>query len=58
MEADKEYVVITMDFSRSYRQLIREELNWPTFPIIVLREGNNNRLIGGREALQTHLHGI
>ena len=55
MESDKEYVVITSDFSKSYRKLIREELNWSTFPIIVLREANNNTLIGGLEALRAHL---
>jgi len=55
MDADKEYVVIVADFSKSYRELIRRELNWPTFPIIVLREDNNNTVIGGLEALREHL---
>ena len=55
MEADKEYVVITADFSKSYRKLIREQLKWPTFPIVVLQEGNNNTIIGGLEQLRVHL---
>lgn len=58
MEADKEYVVVTGDFSKTYRKLIREQLNWPTFPIIVLQDDNNNTLIGGLEALRDHLDRI
>ncbi len=57
MEADKEYVVISADFSKSYRKLIREQLKWPTFPIVVLQEDNNNTIIGGLEQLRVHLDG-
>ncbi len=57
MEADKEYVVISADFSKSYRKLIREQLKWPTFPIVVLQEDNNNTIIGGLEQLREHLDG-
>ena len=56
MEQDKEYVVVTADFSKTYRQQIREELKWPTFPIIVLKEDHNNTLIGGLEAFHDPLH--
>ena len=55
MELDKEYVVVTADFSKSYREQIRQELKWPTFPIIVVKEQQNNTLIGGLEALEKHL---
>mgnify|MGYP001410415986 FL=1 len=58
MEADKEYVVISADFSKSYRKLIREQLKWPTFPIVVLQEDNNNTIIGGLEQLRDHLDRI
>ncbi len=58
MEADKEYVVITADFSKSYRKLIRDELKWPTFPIVVLQEDKNNTIIGGLEQLRDHLDRI
>jgi len=58
MEADKEYVVITADFSKNYRKLIREQLKWPTFPIVVLQEDNNNTIIGGLEQLRDHLDRI
>ena len=55
MELGKEYVVVTADFSKSYREQIRQELKWPTFPIIVAKEQQNNTLIGGLEALEKHL---
>ncbi len=58
MEADKEYVVVTADFSKTYRKLIREQLKWPTFPIVVLQEDNNNTIIGGLEQLRDHLDRI
>ncbi len=46
-----EYVFIEMDFSKSYRESIKEELGWPTFPIIVKLSGDEEILVGGYEDL-------
>ena len=55
MERDKEYVFVNTDFSKTYRNDIREKLNWPTFPIIVMIQDQNNTLIGGADELSVHL---
>ena len=55
MKKDKEYVGVVADFSKTYRNSIRDELNWPTFPIIVLAEGQKNMVIGGFNELEKHL---
>tara|TARA_R110002096_G_scaffold87608_5_gene200965 strand:- start:406 stop:582 length:177 start_codon:yes stop_codon:yes gene_type:complete len=55
MKEDKEYAVVVADFSKAYRNRIRNELNWPTFPIIVLVEGPKNTIIGGFNELEKHL---
>jgi len=57
MERDEEYVVIEADFSKTYRQHIRHQLNWPTFPIVVLVEGQKNIVIGGYAEIEKHLAG-
>jgi|TARA_R110001583_G_scaffold96407_8_gene240642 glutaredoxin len=55
MERDLEYVVVVADFSKRYRTLIRNQLKWPTFPIIVLTEGAKSTVIGGFDELQASL---
>ena len=55
MEQDREYVVIEGDFSKTYRRDIRAQLNWTTFPIVVLVEQQKNTVIGGYEELVAHL---
>ena len=32
MEADNEYVFVEMDFSKTYREYIKDRHQWPTFP--------------------------
>ena len=51
MELDLEYVFIEMDFSRSYRESIKKELEWSTFPIIMIANQNGEELLGGFEDL-------
>jgi glutaredoxin len=58
MERDLEYVVVIGDFSKSYRHHIRQQLNWPTFPIIVEATEHNNTVIGGYDQLRAHIDGI
>jgi glutaredoxin len=51
MELDLEYVFIEMDFSRSYRESIKKELEWSTFPIIMIASQDGEELLGGFEDL-------
>ena len=51
MDLEIEYVFIEMDFSKSYRESIKEELGWSTFPIIVKLSGDEEILVGGYEDL-------
>jgi glutaredoxin len=51
MELDLEYVFIEMDFSRSYRESIKKELEWSTFPIIMIASQDGEELLGGYEDL-------
>lgn len=51
MAKDKEYVFIDCDFSKSYRQAIKDEFQWPTFPIVVRVDTQDEVLIGGRTEL-------
>ena len=56
MDADLEYVFVNCDFSKLYRKQIREELNWSTFPIIILETGDKSLLIGGYDQLNNALN--
>ena len=51
MELGLEYVFIEMDFSRSYRESIKKELEWSTFPIIMIASQDGEELLGGFEDL-------
>ena len=51
MELDLEYVFIEMDFSRTYRESIKKELEWSTFPIIMIANQDGEELLGGFEDL-------
>ena len=58
MEQDLEYVFISADFSKSYRDAIREEFNWSTFPIVVRVTPTEETLIGGYNELEIELKNI
>ena len=51
MERDKEYVFIEGDFSKSYREAIKNEFEWKTFPIIVRADDSGEELVGGYNEL-------
>lgn len=55
MDLGKEYVFIQTDFSKFYRESIKQEFKWKSFPIIVLVDENGERLIGGYDQLWPHL---
>ena len=53
---DKEYVFVNCDFSKSFRDHIREIYNFPTFPLIVKIIGHREVLVGGSTQLREHLY--
>jgi len=57
MDLGLEYVFIEMDFSRSYREAIKQQLEWSTFPIILKVSKDGEDLVGGYEDLIYELTG-
>ena len=58
MDRDKEYTFVSMDFSPSYREKIKRDFGWKTFPIIALHHGeslNDFTVIGGFTELRKSL---
>ena len=51
MQAEIEYVFIEMDFSKSYRETIKQEFERLTFPIIVAVTPDGEELVGGYDDL-------
>ena len=56
MQRDMEYAFVETDFSKSYRQLLKEKFNWSTFPIVVKLSGDEETLIGGYDDLLKFLN--
>jgi glutaredoxin len=50
-----EYVYINMDFSKVFRDSIKEKYSYYYYPIIVLQQENNELLLGGTPQLQEYL---
>ena len=59
MEKDIEYVWVNMDWSKQYREYIKSDWNWKTYPIITkmsFTEGTSRMwLVGGFDELQLEL---
>ena len=55
MEADIEYVFVEMDFSKTYREHIKDKYVWPTFPIIIRQSYNTFIRIGGYDQLKEYM---
>jgi glutaredoxin-related protein len=51
MERDKEYVFIETDFSKTYRNSLKEEFDWDTFPMIVKVTDIGESFVGGYDQL-------
>ena len=56
MESDLEYVFVETDFAKSYREQLKKQYRWTTFPIVVRRDGPETLIIGGFEELSRHLN--
>lgn len=53
-----EYVFVEMDFSKSYREQIKDKYKWPTFPIVIRIVGEETTVIGGYDQLKRHLSSL
>jgi|TARA_A100001011_G_C14290745_1_gene836085 glutaredoxin-related protein len=52
MERDKEFVFVETDFSKTYRSALKEEFDWPTFPMLVKVFGDEEEFIGGYDEMK------
>ena len=52
MERDLEYAFVETDFSKSYRDALKKEFEWSTFPMVVKVSGDKEEFIGGYEELR------
>ena len=55
MDADVEYVFVETDFSKSYREYLKNKYKWPTFPIIIRQSFNTYIHIGGYDQLKEYM---
>ena len=58
MEKQCEYVFVETDFSRSYRQHLKDRYSHSTFPIITILTGAHPQtewIVGGYDSLVEHL---
>ena len=55
MERGVDYVFIETDFARTYRDELKEEFDWPTFPMIVKICGDEEEFVGGYDELRLAL---
>tara|TARA_Y100000310_G_scaffold334958_1_gene415857 strand:- start:1199 stop:1468 length:270 start_codon:yes stop_codon:yes gene_type:complete len=55
MEANLEYVFIETDFAKNYRDELKEQYEWPSFPIVLTRTAKETLIIGGYTELREHL---
>ena len=52
MERDLEYAFVETDFSKSYRDALKKEFEWPTFPMVVKVSEGAEDFIGGYDELR------
>jgi len=52
MDSDRQYVFVETDFSKDYRQALKEEFGWPTFPMIVKVFRDEEEFIGGYDEMK------
>ena len=56
MEAEVEYVFIETDFAKSYREHLKTQYKWTTFPIIIRQNEYETLVVGGHGELRKHLN--
>ena len=52
MERDIEYAFVETDFSKSYRDALKKEFEWPSFPMVVKVSGDEEEFIGGYDEMR------
>ncbi len=52
MERDIEYAFVETDFSKSYREALKKEFNWSTFPMVVKVLESAEYFVGGYDELR------
>ena len=52
MERGKEYVFVETDFSSTYRQHLKKQFKWKTFPIVVAITDDGEEVVGGYQDLE------
>ncbi len=57
MDLELEYVFVETDFSPTYRENLKKELKWSTFPIILKVTEDGESLVGGYDDLIYELTG-
>jgi glutaredoxin len=57
MQAEIEYVFIEMDFSKSYRETVKQEFDQSTFPIVVAVTPDGEELVGAYDDLLDCIEG-
>ena len=55
MEFDIEYIFVETDFSKSYREYLKDKYEWPTFPIIIRQVNGITMKIGGYDQLKEYM---
>ena len=55
MESDMEYAFVETDFSKSYRDALKKEFEWATFPMVVKVCEDEEDFIGCYDELQVIL---
>jgi glutaredoxin len=55
MERDIEYAFVETDFSKSYRNALKKEFNWSTFPMVVKVLESGEYFVGGYDDLRNIL---
>ena len=59
MESDVDYAWVMMDWSRQYREHIKSDWKWKTYPVITRMEfdedGSEEFIVGGFDELQLEL---
>lgn len=55
MERDIEYAFVETDFSKSYREALKNEFEWPSFPMVVKVSGDEEEFVGGYDEMKLML---
>ncbi len=57
---EKKYKFVTMELNKTHDTLkrLKEEMNWPTVPMVFELQGRDHKFIGGYTELVEYLEGV